>query len=109
LSLTYGIRCSILEIGSGWGTIRIAAFFAAAPPSAGRSIHLKEREKTMRVFESRSDISQFMQKLRWKWMDFSNGIVRVVGTEPIQMSQEEMREKLRAYNQRERSRERSQL
>jgi hypothetical protein len=63
----------------------------------------------MRVFRSRSHISQFMEKLRGKWMDFTDGIVRAVGTELTQMSQEEMREKLRAYNQRERSRERSQL
>jgi len=41
-------------------------------------------------------------------MEFSNGIVRAVGRELTQMNQEEMREKLRAYNRRERSREQSQ-
>jgi hypothetical protein len=49
-----------------------------------------------------------MHKLRGKWMEFSNGIVRAVGRELTQMNQEEMREKLRAYNRRERSREQSQ-
>jgi hypothetical protein len=62
----------------------------------------------MREHTSRNYISQFMQKLRKKWMGFTNGIVRAVGQELTQMSREEMRETLRAYNQRERVRERSQ-
>jgi hypothetical protein len=62
----------------------------------------------MRPYRTRNHLSEFMHKLRGKWMEFSNGIVRAVGRELTQMNQEEMREKLRAYNQRERSRERSQ-
>jgi hypothetical protein len=49
--------------------------------------------------------NQFAEKLRRKWFDFTNGIVRAIAKELTRIRREEDQELLRAYNQREQSRE----
>jgi predicted metallopeptidase len=55
-----------------------------------------------------SDGNRLMEKLRGKWIDFTDGIVRAIAKELLHIRQEEMKEQLRAHNQREQSREASQ-
>lgn len=42
-----------------------------------------------------------IERVRKKWIDFSNGIVRAIVEELLHIRREEMKEQLRAYNQRE--------
>ena len=47
------------------------------------------------------DGNQLIEKVRKKWIDLSNGIVRAIAKELLHIRREEMKEQLGAYNQRE--------
>jgi hypothetical protein len=59
----------------------------------------------MRPDNISSHWNQFVEKLRRKWIDFTNGIVRAIAKELTRIRREEVQERLRAHIQREQSRE----
>jgi hypothetical protein len=82
--------------------------FPGAPASPGHSINFKEHEKIMRAHQTSGHWNQHIGKLRKKWIDFTNGVVRAIAKELAHIRREELRELRRAHNQREQSREASQ-
>jgi hypothetical protein len=70
----------------------------------GNSIKVKEQEKMMRLDRVLIHWKWHLEKLRRKWLDFSNGIVRALIEEEMKIRREEMDERIRKTNQREESR-----
>jgi hypothetical protein len=62
----------------------------------------------MRLNQIPSHWNLHMEKLRSKWIDFTNGIVRAIANELLNIRREETKDRLRAHHQREQSREPSQ-
>jgi hypothetical protein len=89
-------------------TILFASPFSGSTASPGHYTNLKEHEKIMRTRRVPSRWNQLTEKLRTKWIDFTNGIVRAIAKELLHIRQEEIREQLRSHNQRQPSRQASQ-
>jgi hypothetical protein len=82
--------------------------FPGALVAPGHPNKIKEHEKIMRLDQIPTHWNQHIEKLRRKWIAFTNGIVRAIAKELLHVRREEMKEQLRADNQRERSRGASQ-
>jgi Mn-dependent DtxR family transcriptional regulator len=81
-------------------TTLFAPPFSGSSASPGRSANLKEREKITRADRIPSRLHRLIEKLRAKWIDFSNGIVRAIARELRHIRQQEIRDQLRSHNQR---------
>jgi len=62
----------------------------------------------MRTHRIPSRLHRLIEKLRTKWIDFSNGIVRAIAKELRHIRQQEIRDQLRSHNQRRPSQDASQ-
>jgi hypothetical protein len=78
------------------------------PASPGQSLNFKEHAKIMRPELIPSQWIQHVEKLRGKWINFTNAIVRTIANELLHIRREEMKEQLCAHNQGEQSREAAQ-
>jgi len=54
----------------------------------------------MRLDHTSSPLNRFIEKLRNKWIEFTNGIVMAISEEEIKIRREETPEQRRAPNQR---------
>jgi len=83
----------------------VTALFASRHSGEHRIVRLssklKEHQTIMRPNHVLSDGNQLIERVRKKWIDFSNGFVRAIAKELLHIRREEMKEQLRACNQRE--------
>ena len=83
----------------------VTALFASRHSGEHRIVRLssklKEHETIMHLNDILRDGNQLIEKVRKKWIDLSNGIVRAIAKELLHIRREEMKEQLGAYNQRE--------
>jgi hypothetical protein len=82
--------------------------FSGSSASPGRSANLKEHEKILRTHRIPSRLNQLIEKLRTKWIDFTNGIVGAIAKALRHIPQQEIREQLRSLNPRQPSQDASQ-
>jgi hypothetical protein len=89
-------------------TLFAPPLFSGSSASPGRSANLKEYEKIMRTHRIPSRLNQLIEKLRTKWIDFTNGIVRTIAEELRHIRLQEIRDQVRSHNQRQPSQDASQ-
>jgi|HubBroStandDraft_2_1064218.scaffolds.fasta_scaffold16700_7 hypothetical protein len=82
--------------------------FSRSSASPGRSANLKEHEQFLRTHRIPSRLNQLIEKLRTKWIDFTNGIVGAIAEELRHIRQQEIRDQLRCHVQRQPSQDASQ-